>query len=192
MVYSIGYLSPLAIVRIILLLLPLLYHSYSGTALKYPRFFQVFYWSTLVIVSIHMTALSFTNPQSLEAIVPIETFTAFGEDVMSIHRRSLLEHLHELRRVWWMLTMTMVSDICHLIMLWHVRSTAQSSSFLLNRKQPSIYFALRSSTVGPEAIDDGMQQGGRPSVHPATREQALVLAMNGTYTACDWNWVMNP
>ena len=125
-----------------------------------------------------MLTLSLVNPESLEAIFPLsEAYrqltaawslsAASVENVSDTLRRALLEHLHELRRIWWILTFSLVSDVCHLILFWHVRSTAPnvysqyfwpsyyySSNNLTTTntyqsrqksKQPSVYYALRRS-----------------------------------------------
>jgi hypothetical protein len=69
-VYNVGYLAPLALTRISILLLPLLFHSCTGTALKCTIFYQILYWGTLLILIIHMLTLCLVDPESLTAIFP--------------------------------------------------------------------------------------------------------------------------
>jgi hypothetical protein len=170
-VYKVGYLAPLALTRIIILLLPLLFHSYTGTALKCTIFYQILYWGTLMTLIIHMLALCLMDPESLTAIFP--TVSA------SISGRFLLKHFHELRRIWWMLFLSLLSNVCHLIMFWHVRSTAPHYALLSNnRKQPSIYFALRSANIN--AVNESYLGSTGRNTHPQSihEEPALVHAMN--------------
>ena len=92
-----------------------------------------------------MLSLSLVNPESLEAFWPIDTSSS--SSIFDIHS------LHELRRIWWILTLSLLSDCCHLIILINVRSTAPQHDPLLlssgydkqQMRQPSIYFALRSN-----------------------------------------------
>lgn len=184
-VYNVGYLAPLALTRIIILLLPLLFHSYTGTALKCTIFYQILYWGTLVILIIHMLTLCLMDPESLTAIFP--TVKA------SISGRFLLKHLHELRRIWWMLSLSLMSDVCHLIMFWHVRSTAPHFALLSNnRKQPSVYFALRSANINAVneshfadgfngstySVRNNANSQSQSHYHSIHEEPALVHAMN--------------
>ena len=133
-VYRIGYLKPLAIVRLLLLFLPLLFHSYTGTALKLPTLYQLLYFGTLALLCTHILLLCFLNPESIESLFPISDHNP-------------LRYLHELRRIWWMLLASFVANLCHLFLFWHVRSTAQYASW---RRQPSVYFAVRSSELEHE------------------------------------------
>jgi hypothetical protein len=172
-VYNVGYLAPLALTRIIILLLPLLFHSYTGTALKCTIFYQILYWGTLLILIIHMLTLCLMDPESLTAIFP--TVSA------SISGRFLLKHLHELRRIWWMLSLSLLSNVCHLIMFWHVRSTAPHYALLSNNRKPSVYFALRSANI--KAVNESYLGSNGSTVrnthsHSIHEEPALVHAMN--------------
>mmetsp|Transcript_22630 Transcript_22630/g.49415 ORF Transcript_22630/g.49415 Transcript_22630/m.49415 type:complete len:1318 (-) Transcript_22630:180-4133(-) len=132
--FWIGYLAPLAIIRIVLLLLPLFLHSKTGTALRFPRLYQFLYISTLILLVAHMLALLLLNPASLESILPYD----------DVHHRHLLQHLHALRRIWWMLVFSTLSNTCHLILVEHVKSTAPNSDILGGKQPHSIYFAIRS------------------------------------------------
>ena len=163
---------PLALIRMVLLLLPLFFHSYTGTALKCASFYRLLYWGTFVVLLIHMLSLSLMNPESLESLLPYD-------GSVLVNRRILLKHLHELRRIWWMLIASFVSDICHLIILRHVRSTAPEYELLFGRRHPSVYYAIRSANMG-DVIGDSFSQHDEP---------ALVHAMNGTskYSWCTFD-----
>ncbi|GAX27535.1 phosphatidylinositol 4-kinase A [Fistulifera solaris] len=135
-VYHIYYLILLAYTRIALLCLPLLFHSYTGTAIRCSSWYPVLYAGTLSAVIMHMLLLCFTNPASLEAILPFHPMG--GSDS--------IDHLHELRRVWWVLIATLVSTACHVVMFWHVRSSAPQYYWPLREAQhrPSLYYTLRT------------------------------------------------
>jgi hypothetical protein len=161
----------LATLRIVILLMPLLFHSYTGTALKCIRFYQLLYYGTFVVVSVHIIALLVFNPESVFVFWPdllVPTFSiheGMGRSrtlqqtmvdyataslsYYSVNRFLVVQHLHELRRIWLMLWSTLVSDSCHLIIcFWHVRSTAPSSSLVLRGgryyRTPTVYYAIRS------------------------------------------------
>lgn len=157
-VFRLGYLVPLGVLRLILLLLPLLYHSYNGTALRFLGAYQVLYGGTLCVVFLHSLALLLLYPASLETLVPADT-----------HEMKQLEHFHALRVIWWMLLLTVVSTICHVVVLGHVKSSAPSYAVTAagNKAQPSLYFALR--------FGRGSSRGD-----PQEEEPALVHAVNGT------------
>lgn len=170
-VYTTQYLVYLAVLRVFLLMVPLLFHSYTGTALRYASVYRVLYWVTLFIVIVQMVGLALINPESLEALLPI--------DAMSKSSRLL----HELRRLWWMLGLTAVANVCHLILLIHVRSTAPtypllaststttnmySSSSSGRNKAPSIYFQVRQR---PSVYSDASSSSSPP-------EDAFMHAMS--------------
>jgi len=191
--YHVNYLVPLAVFRILLLCIPLLFHSYTGTALQCAAFYQWLYGGTLVVLLIHMLSLCLINPSSLEAILPwreaatqlataaAATATATSTSSSSLWQppgtrtlrssRFLLEHLHELRRIWWILLLSLLSDVCHWIMLGHVRSSAPStysryylwpSPNPLHMRQPSLYYAIRSGNMGGDYNTNGIESPPAP------------------------------
>jgi len=179
-VYQVRYLSYLATARIILLLLPLLFHSYTGTALRCPGLYQVLYWGSLAVILVQMLSLSLFNPESIEAFWPVDVSTTnMDADV-----------LHELRRIWWVLTLSLLSDVCHLVLLMNVRSTAPTFNqhALLSgvKKQPSVYFALRSTSVAGDAASRQSGNGvglSSPDYygHDGSRQQVVMHAMTGEF-----------
>jgi len=134
-VYRVGYTVPLATIRISLLCIPLFYHSYHGTALPCPSVYRFFYIASTLTVACHMITLLVVNPISLEAMLPSLYFT--------------IDHLHELRRIWWSLWGTVVSSVSHVALVAHVRSSAPATDIMRSRRasQPSLYF-LRASHEG--------------------------------------------
>jgi hypothetical protein len=157
-----SWTSLTAILRLLLLTVPLLFHSYTGTALQHVTCYKVFYGGTGLLIFIHMVGLALLNPESIESIFPWD----------AVHLSNIsgvrLEHLHELRRIWWMLGLSALSATGHCIIVWHVRSTApaaNSNSILgfgnNNKKKPTVYFAVRATSH--------------------EQEPALMNAMNGTY-----------
>lgn len=156
-VYHVGYLYPLAVIRILLLGVPLLFHSYTGTAIQCPLAYQTLYWVTLLVLLVHMLSLAILNPTSLESFLPLQatTQTVFTWSGF----RLLLEHAHALRRIWWTLTLSLLSDVCHLVIFSHVKSSAPSSyghyplfwssygNTTRHPRQPSVYYALRTGSI---------------------------------------------
>lgn len=137
-IYASTYLSSLAAIRLCLLLVPLLFHSYTGTALRWPPVYHALYWGSLLWVTLQVMGLALLNPESMEALLPIDPATS-SDSV-----------LHDLRRLWYMLLLTLLSNVCHLVLLVHVRSTAPSDRQPdewfhrgARQKAPSLYFQLR-------------------------------------------------
>jgi hypothetical protein len=121
----------------------------------------------MVVAVGHMLALSLLNPASITVFWP-STWSSSPSLTATVVHRSLLQmvhHMAELRRIWCMLWCTVASDSCHLIIVfWHVRSTAPSSSSYANlllrrtadgrytyyRTTPAtVYYAVRSANMGP-------------------------------------------
>jgi hypothetical protein len=215
--YNVNYLAPLAGLRLVILIIPLLFHSYTGKAVRYMLFYKCLYSVSLAIISIHMIALALLNPTSMEAIFPNLLSTNYNNDdnnnsnnttssslrqlleyaTASVvdHHRYLLDHLLELRRIWWMLTLSLVSVCCHWILLWHVRSTAPSY-YLGSYRKPSVYFAVRTASSyanantqhhnnDPNIINNNHSSRSSNMTNSTTasivNEQALIHAMNGTF-----------
>ena len=172
-VYHVDYLAvPVALLRLFLLCLPLLFHSYTGTAVQHVVGYQVFYGATSVALALHIVGLALMDPESLEAIFPQVTL-----------RRFLLQHLHELRRIWWILLLSSYSVACHWILLWHVRSTAPNASYNLQQqrrgrggKPPTVYFAVRAASIGNQTDADNNNDNNHD-------ENQLMHAMNGELDA---------
>lgn len=223
-IYNVNYLAPLSMIRLIIIIIPFLFHSYTGTAIRYMFCYKIFYTVSLLMVIIHMISLALLNPTSMEAIFPnifhtnsddyndsndaaitilsiastitsssLRQLTAFDMTVDNEHtnnyHRFLLSHILELRRIWWMLTLSCISIACHYIILWHVRSTAPSVYFNSYKKRPSVYFAVRTassytnntSAIGTNVHNNNNMTMTSPSSTAAAimNEQALIHAMNG-------------
>ena len=159
--YKVGYLTLFAWIRILVLLLPFLFHSYTGTALPCHVVYLTWYTITLTVVLGHMLALCVLNPESLQALVP--------------EPEGYLEHLHLYRRLWYTLLLSVAANLAHFVLVLHVKSSAPtpwhmhphgrrgalSSAGSSSSKPPpvSIYFVIRS--------------------HMWQDEPALVHVMNG-------------
>ena len=217
------YLVPLAVCRMAALVGPFLFHSYTGTAVRFPKLYQALYGMTAVLVTIHMMGLLLLNPQSLESILPLELVSSFGTSNNNNHHdtndnpdshnettlltvrsllfqqspleewhssyqddhahRLLLQHLHALRRVWWMLVFSAVSTACHLAVLNHVTSTAPSwrdvhPKHHRPRQPQSVYFALRSRRKRHEQVLQRRRQRQR---------QAAAAAGSDPETGHEWD-----
>jgi hypothetical protein len=145
--YQVGYLPFLAGLRIALLMLPLFFHSYTGTALKCATFYRVLYSTSLILLLFQMLALAVMDPKSLQALVILSgsNGSTSGSVLDSGKNTPQVLHeqqLHELQRIWYMLLFSTMSNICHVVLFWHVRSTAQSPHYA-----SSFYFAIRSSAT---------------------------------------------
>lgn len=138
--YKVGYLTLLAWIRIICLLFPFLFHSYTGTALPCHVVYVAWYVITLSVVLGHMLALCVLNPESLQALVP--------------EPAGYLEHLHLYRRLWYTLLLSVAAHLSHFVLVLHVKSSAptlyshhqQRRHGGINGKPPpvSLYFAIRA------------------------------------------------
>ena len=71
LIYQSKYLLPVAAVRLFLLVVPLPYHSYTGTAVRCPISYQVLYGGSIFVILIHMLALSMLDPSSLSSFLPV-------------------------------------------------------------------------------------------------------------------------
>lgn len=166
-IYKVGYLAVLAWFRILVLVFPLLFHSYTGTALSCQALYLTWYALTLTAVVVHALTLCLVTPESLEALVP--------------EREGAVSDLHLYRRLWYTLLLSVTATSAHLTVLQHVKSSAPrhglflpSSSSTRRRGDPkppvSMYFAVRA--------------------HPVLRDEpALVHAMNGAFSFCYVFWV---
>jgi hypothetical protein len=207
-IYNVNYLAPLAGIRLVLLIIPL-FHSYTGTAVRYVPIYQLLYSISLLTIIIHMTSLALLDPTSIESIFPgllsIEhDHNNTTTNIDSYHRLLSSDSLHrllellagennnntntvlELRRIWWMLTLSAVAVSCHWILLYHVRSTAPiSSSYFgnsINNRKPSVYFAVRTASSYASATQSSSVNFNNNNrlYHPTDGEPALIHAMNGT------------
>lgn len=94
---------------------PLPYHNYTGTAVKCPLVYQLFYGGTLLVVLFQLLGIMILDPDSLSTLVP------------AVVRRQLLDHSSlqkHMAQTWLVLSLNLLSDLLHIILLWHVRSTA--------------------------------------------------------------------
>lgn len=171
---------PACLLRLVLLTVPLLFHSYTGTAVRHAPCYRAFYGTTAIILLLHMVGLALVNPESLQALFPLD---------ITKYTRHQLENLHELRRLWWMLWLSAGAVLCHAILLQHVRSTAPAASHLRasfatggsGRSNNNNYHGLYGARGGGTGAGSKTKP---PTVYFAVRatsqEPALVLAMSGT------------
>lgn len=130
---NVSYLVPLAIIRLFLLLIPLPYHTFTGTAVKCPNFYRLLHWTTLLVILIHMLSIIMLDPDSLNSFLP------------DVDRRSLRVS-HQMRHVWILLSLSLWSTVFHIVLLWHVRSTAQQD-FLdsWKRRNKALYYYAKQN-----------------------------------------------
>lgn len=157
-VHHVQYLAIAAGIRLLLMVLPLSYHSYTGTAVRFYQCYRIFYGTSLAMVLLQMVALSVVDPGSLATLLPggipsgtpktasqIE-YTSFSGNATSKNDSEIMEdgssgswismmasvqdmETSEVSRyAWWILLLSLLSISSHFIMLIHVRSTAPSLS----------------------------------------------------------------
>jgi hypothetical protein len=132
-VHRAKYLAIVAVMRLLLLLFPLPYHSYTGTAIRYPFCYHLFYALSIVAILLHMVSLSLIDPDSLSTLLKLQETEEESE--------SSLQNMIN-RSCWWILFLSLISVLCHIVMLIHVRSTAPSMSYVAfpNKKKKLVYY----------------------------------------------------
>ena len=119
-IYRTQYAAPLAIIRLVLLVFPLPYHNYSGTAVKCPLFYELLYGTTLFVVIFQLLGIMIMDPESLSTIVP--DIQRRMSDDPSVERT-----ITNMAHTWWILCLNLLSNLLHIVLLWHVRSTAPAN-----------------------------------------------------------------
>ncbi len=104
------YMNVLAIIRLLLLLLPLAYHSYTGTAVKCSTFYSLFYAATLMVLFVHALAIIMLDPDSLNSLLPT------GIDRMLKSSDPVVVNI--MRHVWVELSLSVLSTLMHCFLLW--------------------------------------------------------------------------
>lgn len=117
-----SYVTPLSVIRLSLLL-PLIYHTYSGHRLKFPRFYLIFHVVSALIVSCHFIAFSLrTASTSISSHNDHRTHQETNNTLST--KQSPNDERKEMDVIWLLLTLSLVSIGLHMIILVHVRSTA--------------------------------------------------------------------
>ena len=116
---NVSYMNVFAVIRLLLLLFPLAYHSYTGTAVKFPAFYHFFYAVSTMVLLGHMLAIIMLDPDSLTSLVPS------GNRLLSKVTRAQ-EHAMSMRHVWLELSLSLFSTAMHVVLFYHVRSSAPS------------------------------------------------------------------
>ena len=160
-VHHVQYLVIMAVLRLLLLVFPLPYHSYTGTAIPFPFCYHVFYALTVTAILLHMVSLSVMDPESLATLLHVPTppppttntntntstsTTSESTDqyMWLIQSWSTQEML--IRSCWSILFLSLISVTGHIVMLIHVRSTAPSISYYSfsnkdrNKKKKLVYY----------------------------------------------------
>ena len=150
LVYRSGYVAVVSFIRLFLLICPLPYHSYNGTALKCPRLYQVFYSCTLIMVIGHMLSFSMVDPASLSSLLPS---TSSG----------LSPHEELTRHVWIMLILSLVANLCHILLFLHVRSTAPGEDQLVVPRRPKVLFYYVKEKEGEDVSEHDKLLPGVPN-----------------------------
>ncbi|CAB9500574.1 Phosphatidylinositol 4-kinase beta [Seminavis robusta] len=191
-VHRVQYLAIIAVVRLLLLLFPLPYHSYTGTAIRFPVFYHYLYGMTLAAVILHMLALSMIDPDSLATLAGIhhrkEGTLPPEEDSEDLWQQETELATQDMlnRSCWWILFLSLISVCSHIVMLIHVRSTAPSPSYFSfsgGKKKKLVYYynqwrnvnSSNTSQLDPEQPQPLLSQQpteeeGRNPVVPMTPE----------------------
>ncbi len=151
MVYHSGYMIVASCARLFLLVCPLPYHSYNGTALKCPALYRALYVGTLVVLLCHMLFLCMVDPKSLTSMVP------------SI--ASLTDHEQISRHIWLMLLLSLVADLCHILLFLHVRSTAPAETELVPPRPKVLFYYVKEETERDFLLPDS--SNGQSQQHPS-------------------------
>ena len=182
-IYRVGYTIPLAIIRLVLLLFPLPYHSYTGTAIQCQAVYRLFYGGSIAWFSFQMLAIIMYDPESISSIVINHRNHTREEDAFlsSNHttvadssgglRHVLTRYLlldtsqslssldHEMRLIWFILILSFLSNWLHLVLLWHVKSSAPQD--WKYRKHVLYYYARQRQQQLENGQDDPQQQQQR-------------------------------
>lgn len=123
-------------IRLILLVLPLAYHTYTGTAVKYPILYLTLYGGTIIAILIQMLSLIMLDPDSLSSFLPTT------ESNVQEHVRALLRTQHHITmHIWILLSLSLWSTAAHTLLLWRVRSTApKEPSYSQKRQNRIVYY----------------------------------------------------
>lgn len=128
-VYHSGYMVLASFARLFLLLCPLPYHSYNGTALKCPVLYRALYIGTLVILLGHMLFLCMVDPTSLTSLVPSISSLTYHEQIT--------------RHIWILLILSLVADLCHILLFLHVRSTAPAEAEVVPVRPKVLFYYVK-------------------------------------------------
>ena len=184
--------SVAALLRLCILCIPLLYHSYTGTAIRYTLWYRTIYIGMALLVAFHIISFLIIQPESIESLLIIHA-PATSTDPQ-----------YEYRRLWLILLLSSVSLLFHHILLRHVRSTAPTPPMMLrmlnqhrqnnknmnslnknssyyflcgnyiqNTVQPTMYFAVRTAAAAAAAATDSV----------ATKRTTTTTILNNNYDA---------
>jgi hypothetical protein len=145
-----------SVARLFILCIPLLYHSYTGTALRHVLWYRTIYICMTLLVVFHALAYFIVNPKSFESMFIVPTS----------------DQEYEYRRLWLIIVFNCVSLAFHNFLIRHVRSTAPTPPMMLrmlnqhkqrnrtsylcrryisNNVQPTMYFAVRTAAAAVTA-----------------------------------------
>jgi len=158
-----SYMNVLASIRLFLLLFPLAYHSYTGTAVKCPAFYHLFYSVSLMVLLGHMLAIIMLDPDSLTSLLPTGDRLLHSKDkvVMNI-----------MRHVWIELSLSVLSTTMHCMLLWHVRSTAPYPYEDVKRRKRVLYFYAQQQQLKQQGSNGGSEENGREMMPLSSSESS--------------------
>jgi len=157
-----SYLPPLSITRLVLLL-PLNYHVYSGTRLKFPALYTILHVISALIVLSHFFAFSLLASENfsdfyLPAIPVIDVVDdGSGQDgsgrtddlnldeLLSNH---VSDEIKEYDVIWILLTLSLFSIGLHIVILLHVRSTAPTNDAMKRKFEEAVVLNSGKKRLG--------------------------------------------
>lgn len=170
LVYQSGYVLPTAAIRLFLLMIPLPYHSYNGTALKFSYLYQILYIGTLLTLLIHMLSLGMVDPSSLSSLVK----TAPTMEELAV------------RHLWSILSLSLTSNLCHILLLLHVRSTAPADNAELGRAKVLLYYVKEREDTELDSLLG--QQIERPNSDASNRMRHMVMEVHSRLQKAKKDW----
>lgn len=137
------YLTFMSFARL-LLLLPLIYHTYSGNRLRFPKVYLSFHVCSAIVVTCHFCAFSIMTIE--EAISKSNTIT-HEEDIHMTDKNEKKQYdSKEMDIIWTLLILSLIAITLHIIILFHVRSTAPTNDAITRKFEGAQ--RVNSSSVG--------------------------------------------
>jgi len=175
-VYKTGYITTLAIIRLVVLCLPLSYSRFTGTRLKYALLYYIFHGISLAMVLLQMLAVATFKGEDgggkeRGALLQYDKYDTFEQDAKSsssyVHR--LLRHLSEQSKasisqhVWILLSLSLLSIVLHILILLHLHSSAP----LEKHMDPKIWRDKRQRRVMAYYAFNSYRRHSNMSAHAA-------------------------
>eukprot|EP00529_Nitzschia_sp_RCC80_P007397 CAMPEP_0113522030 /NCGR_PEP_ID=MMETSP0014_2-20120614/44970_1 /TAXON_ID=2857 /ORGANISM="Nitzschia sp." /LENGTH=1341 /DNA_ID=CAMNT_0000420057 /DNA_START=35 /DNA_END=4057 /DNA_ORIENTATION=- /assembly_acc=CAM_ASM_000159 len=162
-IYQGSFILPFATMRLFLLVVPYPYHALKGKALRCPLLYRAFYAITFIILFFYSLSLLLIDPKSLETLIPSSSSSSSkttssinngGQTAETATATAAAPASHDqiTRYLWWSIIFTFGATLSHVVLFYHVRSTAPSDDDLFpsknsTRRQPKVllYYAKKKN-----------------------------------------------